>query len=424
LVLRAKHLGPTQLPNVPRSLSLRSSLLIILAAVPAAGCAIPQPNVPVSSYLGGNFTVVKTFAEKEAAEGAVENLALVMNVKGQCELALGDVDAARRTFQGAAQIMGTWATAGSEVTAAIVGSESSKTYKGDAYEKAMNAFYLSYCYLLKGEPDNARAALKRGILMDAEVADEKYQADNALLFWMAGRMSNLYGGAGADDYFEEARVANEFAIAHESRGVRNNPLLAKPSKGNLVLLFPIGLGPEKYGDGSQEELARFRSQRHPAAVARVSINGKSLGRSTILSDVDYQARTLGGKAMEGIRKGKAVFKTSANVAGKILLTNGLRNRNRKNRDAANAQAIAGGALLLLSALTATAADDRHWPTLPSTVQVLAADVPPGEHELLVEFLDGRGNGLPRLQHKLQVTVPASGESWLLVPSLPPAVPQQ
>jgi hypothetical protein len=395
----------------------------MLAAIPAAGCAISQPEFPVSSYLAGHYAAVQEFAEREVAEGAVENLALVMNVKGQCELALGDVDAARITFQGAAQIMGTWATTGSEATAAIVGSESSKTYKGDSYEKAMNAFYLSYCYLQKGEPDNARAALKRGILMDAEVADEKYQADNALLFWMAGRMSKLYGGSGADGYFEEARVANAFAIAHESRGVANNPLLANPTKGNLVLLFPIGLGPEKFADGAQEELARFRSQGHPAAAAQVSINGKLLGRSVILSDVDYQARTLGGTAMEGIRQGKAVFKASTKIAGKILLVNGLEKRSG-DRDADNARVVAGAGLLLLSALTATAADVRYWPTLPSTVQVFAADVPPGEHDLLVEFVDGRGNGLPRLQHNLRVSVPASGEAWLLVPSLPLIAPQQ
>lgn len=395
----------------------------MLAVIPAAGCVISQPDVPVSSYLAGDYAAVREFAERQILDGAAENLALVMNVKGQCELALGDVDAARNAFQGAAQIMGTWATTGSEATAAIVGSESSKTYKGDPYEKAMNAFYLSYCYLQKGEPDNARAALKRGILMDAEVADEKYQADNALLFWMAGRMSNLYGGSGAEGYFEEARVANEFAIAHESRGVRNNPLLANPTQGNLVLLLPMGLGPEKFAAGAQEELARFRSQGHPAAAAQISIDGKSLGRSTVLSDVDYQARTLGGTAMEGIRQGKAVFKTSTEIAGKILLVNGLNNRSG-DRDADNARAVAGGALLLLSALTATAADVRYWPTLPSTVHVFTADVPPGEHDLLIEFVDGRGNGLPRLQHRLRVSVPASGEAWLLVPSLPPAAPQQ
>ena len=406
--------------------SFRFSLLLaILAAIPAVGCSIAQPAVPVGSFLAGDYRSVSTFAEQEALGGAVENRALLLNVQGQCELAMGDPAAALQSFQSAARIMGTWATSSREVTSAIVGSESSKTYKGDSYEKAMNAFYLAYCYLIKGEPDNARAALKQGILADTEVADEKFQADNALLFWMAGRMSNLYGGSGADEYFEEARVANDFAIAHASRGEANNLLLADPSKGNLVILLPIGLGPEKFADGRQGELARFRPQRHPAASARVLLGQEDLGHPTILSDVDYQAATLGGSVMEGIRKGKAVFKSSTRVAGEILVTNGLRKRNRRgNNDAADAQLVAGGALLVVSALTAAAADVRYWPTLPSTVQVLTAQVSPGDHDLTVDFLDGRGSALPRLQHKLRITVPASGEVWLLVASRPEAAPQQ
>lgn len=384
-----------------------------------ASCAISQPAVPVDQFLVGNYEPVRAFTEQQVVEGAPENLALVLNVQGQCELLMGDADAARKSFERAGQIMGTWATSGSEATAAIVGSESSKTYKGDPYEKAMNAVYLAYCYLQKGDADNARAALKRGILMDAEVADEKFIDDNALLFWMAGRMSLIYGGSGAEDYFKEAQDAHAFALEHSARGQANNPILQNPTAGNLVLLLPIGLGPEKYGDGGQEELARFRSQQHPAVVASATLDGRDLGRSWILNDVDFQAKTLGGTAMEGIRKGKAVFKTVATTTGAILLSEGIRNRNR-NKDKARAQAIAGGALLLLGALTSTAADVRHWPTLPSTVQVLAADVPPGEHTLVVDFFDAGGRAIPRLQHQLRVTVPESGEAWLLVPSLPPA----
>lgn len=373
--------------------------------------------MPVGTYLGGDYAAVRTFAENEQTDGDVENLAIVWNVKGQCQLALGEDDAARRSFEAAAQIMGTWATSGNEVTAAVVGSESSKTYKGDPYEKAMNAFYLSYCYLLKGESDNARAALKRGILMDAEVADEKYQADNALLFWMAGRMSRLFGASGAEDFFKEARTANTFAIDHGARGTKNNPILAEPEKGNLVLLLPVGLGPEKFADGREKELARFRNQSHPAVRAVAQLGGESLGKSWILNDVDYQASTLGGTAMEGIRKGKAVFKTSARISGAVLVNKGL---NNLDSDAGQAQAIAGGVLLIFSALTATSADARHWPTLPSTVQVLVADVPPGEHDLVVNFLDRRGRPIRKLQHTMRVTVPETGEAWFLVPSLPAA----
>ena len=394
--------------------------MAVLAVIPAAGCSISQPDVPVNRYLRGEFAEVGAFAAKEADEGDFENRALLLNVRGQCELALGDADAARRAFEEAGQIMGTWSASGSEVTAAVIGSESSKIYKGDPYEKAMNAFYLAYCYLLKGEPDNARAALKRGILMDAEVADEKYQADNALLFWMAGRMSRLFGGSGAEDFFAEARVANKFSIEHGARGESQNAVLDTPAKGNFVLLLPIGLGPEKYADGREQELARFRQQGHPAVRARAMLNGEPLGKSWILSDVDYQANTLGGTAMEGIRKGKAVFKTSTRIGGIILLDEGLRNLDD---DEGQAKAIVGGAMLVLSALTATGADVRYWPTLPSTVQALTADVPPGEHDLVVEFLDNKGRSVARLRHQLRVEVPKSGEVWLLVPSLPPAGPQ-
>ncbi|MFK7738863.1 MAG: hypothetical protein AB8H80_00970 [Planctomycetota bacterium] len=406
-------------------------LWLALALLALAGCSIGQPRVPVDRFLAGDYEAVRTFASEQAHVGPSENLALVRNVEAQCDLMLGDFDAARRSFAQAGQIMGTWSVSSGEATAAIVGSESSKTYKGDPYEKAMNAFYLAYCYLVKGEPDNARAALKRGILMDAEVADAKYQADNALLFWMAGRMTRLYGGSGEDGYYDEARTAHKFALEHGARGEPQPDVLANPQDGNVVVLLPIGLGPEKYGDGGQEELARFRPQRHPAVGAEVFVDGQSIGRSAILSDVDYQAMTLGGTAMEGIRKGKAVFKTATTTAGIVLIDQALSNASRasrrgrgedrarrRDRNRAAAQAIVGGTLLLLGALTSAAADVRHWPTLPSTVQVVTANVLPGEHQLRIEFLGGNGRPIQSLRRTLRVEVPMAGERWLLVPSLP------
>ena len=68
-----------------------------------AGCAVSQPAVPVRAYLGGDFGAVRAFAEQEVLEGAEENLALVLNVQGQCELYLGDDDAARKTLLRAAR---------------------------------------------------------------------------------------------------------------------------------------------------------------------------------------------------------------------------------------------------------------------------------------------------------------------------------
>lgn len=396
---------------VPR----RWRVLTVPAAAFAAACAVAPPQIPLQRFVAGDLPAVHAFTVSEAEHGAEENLALVWNVQAQCDLLLGRTEDARRTFELAGRVMGTWATGGGEVTAAILGSESSKTWKGDPYEKAMNAYYLAFCYLLRGEPDNARAACKRGILADAEVADEKYQADNALLFWLAGRMSRLMGAGDADDFFREAVAAHRFALQHGARGEPDPPVLAAPARGNLVLLFDVGMGPEKFADGAQEELARFRPRWHPAAGAIAMLDGRSLGRASILCDVDYQARTLGGTAMEGIRKGKAVFKTASTVAGIVLLDQARRDRG----DSARTQAIVGGALLLAGLLTSSAADIRHWSTLPSTVQVLAADVPPGRHALTVEFVDAGGRPLASMRQQVTIDVPAAGEAWYLFRSLPP-----
>lgn len=383
----------------------------------AAGCAVSQPAVPLRDFTAGDLASVRSFAAAEAAEGAAENLALVLNVQAQCDLLLGQADAARDGFVRAGQIMGSWATGSGEAAGAILGSESSKTWKGDPYEKAMNAFYVAWCFLQKGEPDNARAACKRGILADAEVGDERYQADNALLFWMAGRMSRLLGAGDAGDYYKEAQQAHRFALEHGARGEPGAAPIADPARGNLVVLCECGMGPEKYADGADKELARFRPRFHPAVRARLSVDGKPVGPTSLLVDVDYQARTLGGTAMEGIRKGKAAFKTASTVAGVVLLDQAMRARHN-HRDAAQTQAIVGGALLLAGVLTSTSADVRHWPTLPSSVQAVTADVPPGSHRVEVDFLDASGRSIPSMRQTRDVVVPATGECWQLFRSLP------
>ncbi|MEQ1633851.1 MAG: hypothetical protein ABL997_15830 [Planctomycetota bacterium] len=392
-----------------RALALLSLLLLV-------ACGLTQPQVPLDRFAAGDLGVVADFARKEATEGPVENQALLFNVLAQCELLQGDVDAAWQHFGAAARIMGNWQTSGSETFSAVVGSESSKGYTGDPYEKAMNAFYLGMCYLLKGEADNARAAFKKGILADGESGDEKYQADFTLLFWLAGRMSRAMGlPADAEDFFKEAVTADAFARTHGSRGDSDNPLLTSPAAGNLVILAEIGMGPEKYAAGDEEELARFRPRWHAAYRAQVWIDDELRGPTYMLVDVDYQARTRGGTEMEGIRKGKAVLKSVTRAAGvgALILAAGDDSR-QGSRD----KALVGAGLLVLSALTSSSADIRHWPTLPSTVQGAAFEVAPGDHVVRIDFLSSSGSILTDLTQTWTVNVPPDGESYYLFRSMP------
>lgn len=380
-----------------------------------AACAVRMPAVPMHRFLDGDLDAVAAAMRDEQQNGADENQALVLNILAQCELFLGDAEAAWRDFGTAGRIMGNWQTSGGEAVAAIVGSEGSKTWKGDPYEKAMNAVYLGLCYLWRGEPDNARAAMKKGILADAEVGDEKYQADNPLLFWLAGRMSLLMGkGDDAEDFFKEARTANTFARQHGSRADDAEAVLGRPRAGNLVLLVECGLAPAKVTRGDLGELARFESRWHPAERARVRLDGRLLGETVVLADLDYQARTLGGTEMEGIRKGKAVFKKTSLIGGAALLHIASRDRG----DSARTAAIAGAGLIALGLLTSTSADVRHWPTLPSTVQVLTTDAAPGAHTLELEFLDGAGRVVPDLNQTWPLDIPAASETYYLFRSLP------
>lgn len=394
----------------------RATPLTLPGVLLLGACAASLPPVPMAEFTAGDLETVRAFYEEQAYHGDEASLAMWLNGLAQVELLMGRTEDAWRHFRTAGAVMGNWQTPGSETFAAVVGSESSKTWKGDPYEKAMNAYYTGLLFLWHGEPDNARASFLRGILADAESGgDEEYRADFTLLYWLAGRMSLRMGRRqDAEDHFREARDAQEFAVLHGSRGSVGCKELTDPAAGNLVCLVDVGLGPEKFADGSHRELARFRPRSHPAQRAEIFLDGQSLGTTCVLADLFYQANTRGGTQMEGIREGKAVLKTTTTVGGVVLLHEGLRDHGSGQRD----KLVAGGALLLLSLLVDPSADVRHWAILPETVQVLAADVAPGEHELRIEFLDAWNRRIDHLGQTATVDVPEEGESYYIFRSLP------
>ncbi|MFO1054526.1 MAG: tetratricopeptide repeat protein [Planctomycetota bacterium] len=393
------------------------AVLSLSCAVLLGACAAHVPPVPMDAFEAGDFARIEGFFQQQIDHGDGNSRALFLNGLAQAELLSGDHDAARRDFAEAGRIMGNWYTSGGETTAAIVGEEGSKTWKGDPHERAMNAFYLGVLYWWKGEPDNARAAFKAGILADAESDEGEAQVDFALLYWLAGRASLEMGLRGdAEQFFEEARKAREFAVKNGARGASSAPILTDPSHGNLIVLAELGLGPRKVPSGEYEELAVI--EPHPVTFdrAEVFVDGESQGHTTLLADLDYQARTRGGHEMAGIRKGKAVFKDVTGNLGALILLEGANDRGRGQRD----KLIVGGALLLASLLTRPDADVRFWETLPQTVHALTADVAPGRHEVRIVFSGpGRPSGL---EQTWQVDVQDHRDTVLLFRSLPIAGP--
>src|ERR1041384_6577286 len=100
------------------------SCLPILAA-----CAVSMPAVPMHRFAAGDIEAVHEFFADQVSHGPPENLALVLNGMAETELLLGRTGEAFQHFTSAGRIMGNWQTAGSETFGAVVGSESSKTWK-------------------------------------------------------------------------------------------------------------------------------------------------------------------------------------------------------------------------------------------------------------------------------------------------------
>jgi hypothetical protein len=377
--------------------------------------ACAAPPLPYSQFTAGDLAPVERWAEEQIKEDETSE-ALYLNTRATCELLRGDRAAARRDFFKAGRIMGNWAASGGSVAAAIIGSESSKEYRGDPYEVAMNSIYAGLLFWMDGEFDTCRAGAKAAILADGDSEKEEFRSDFALLYWIAGRMSRRMGlNSDAEDFYKEARQAQQNAVAAGSRGESNNPVLEHPDQGNVVLFVDVGMGPTKYADGPQGSVAKFRPASSREAFASVTVDGQPKGRTHVMADLDFQAMTRGGRYMDGILAGKAVFKTATTVAGAVVLGEALNNHDSKH---AGTAAIVGGSLLLLGLLTSAEADTRHWAVLPSTVQLMTLDLTPGRHDVRIEFCDAGGFPLPALTQSWHLEVSDRVEEVYYFRSIP------
>ena len=313
----------------------------------------------------------------------------------RCELAsaalnVGDEEVAFRALDRASRILGTLESTSAENARAIFGEEATKTWKGDPHERSMAALYKGLLYWRKGDLGNASACFKRGLLADAWSEIGESQTDFAVLSFLLGWVSHLRGR------FEQARFSFKEAAGHNPE----NPFFAdpRPEEFNVLAVIDIGRGPRKYATGPHNSVARYAQPPAHEAGLELTIDGDPWGASAPGTDLYTQAVTRGKKKIDGIRDGKAVFKSAAQIAGTWALIEGSSDRN-------DAMTAVGAGLLLLSALTNVEADIRYWSQLPAEVHVLPLYLSPGEHELELRALDWHGQIIRGWSRKFTVHVP-------------------
>jgi hypothetical protein len=372
--------------------------LALCAALPAA-CASVDRSAPLRDFSDGRYAAARTWYEGRLADDGGDDC-LDRNEAGTVALVQGDVEGAHRQFAEAYAAMEDLTSTTGETVGAIVGPERSKKWKGDPYERCMNAYYFGVTYWLAGDVDNAAACFKSGILRDADSEKGETQSDFALLWFLMGMAQR--------EARHEDRGAAALAKAHAL--LPGNRWLdpSKNADANVLVVVDVGIGPEKIASGPHGAVVRFRRRPYRAAFADVAADGTPLGRTERAVDVYFQAVTRGGKVIDHINQGKAVFKDAAIVGGAFV----LENSGRQSSDLIGLTMIAAGLLM------PSEADTRHWGTLPGEVQVLAAKLPPGEHELRVDVKDGAGRSIADESKTIHVVVRDGGTSFVWTRAAP------
>ena len=245
--------------------------------------------------------------------------------------------------------------------------EEVKDFKGDPYERAMVYFYRGLIYLQNDDYENARASMLGGLLQDSLAEDQVYEQDFASHYYLAAWASHCNGNySQADDYFKQA--------------LKLKPALKIPDeKERVMLIATTGISPIKKRKGKYNEQRYFdvNSELSTYEMASPHLNIAQLNIPFVLSEnLHWQATTRGGRTIDIINEGKAVFKESTSKTGdslvqtgSILMNQGLSSNNRSLGNAGAAFALFGLVTKGFSKASKPTADIRYWDNLPSQINI-------------------------------------------------------
>lgn len=407
-------------PPVRRGVPRAASVVSSLALLAVLGCGSHR-TAGVGEYYAGNAAAAEE-AYRTMIEREPNSRALYLLLLGTVELDRGDVAEARERFIEATRIMESFKASGE--FEAVVGAESSKEYKGDPYERMMAWWYLGLLDFMLGDYDMALPSFKSAVLADAGGRDERFYGDTAAALLFLGL---TYRALGQDE-----RAASEFAEAAKANHARDTAGAAARSSGaegdvppltdtvgdlngNFLVVVGLGRGPYKYETGVYGEAAAIARCAYPERQACISVDGRPVGRTVAVEDVFYQAATRGGRAMDAVLAGKAIFKGALEVAAEESFEDSAETDapSEKRRRSF----LSGLALAVMSLFVRPEADTRSWETLPDEIQVLSANISSGKHIVEAAFLDQGGNEIPGMRiHWEDVTFSSDRRTVLYVRS--------
>ena len=114
--------------------------------------------------------------------------------------------------------------------------------------------------------------------------------------------------------------------------------------------------------------------------------------------------------MDHVLGNKAEFKAATDAVGDVAIISGaiLAGTGHGQKDASNEVGLglllAGLASKMISASTTPDADTRTWDNLPQFISYATLSLPPGQHEVTVEFLEPGDKVASQLTKQITVSI--------------------
>lgn len=318
--------------------------------------------------------------------------------------------------------------------ASYVVSDKLRPYQAHDYEQVMLLTYMALNHLAMGDYDRARVAIKQTHELEAEIAERRSRqlaaveeeakkrgarssfkdlngypiqtidnpAVNALRNGYQSALSHYLAGFIYEALGEPSLAAPGYRLANELQP--DQPLLeealagldarlAAPGDGMTDVLLIVGSGSAPALQSRQFTTPIWVNSKlifipaaypvmTPAEAARplqLVVDGQALPLAPLTS-IDLMARRSLQDDMPSIMLRAAIRSTTSAV-----LQYQAQSR-AGDRDSAGVALAAG--LLAFAAVALNSADDRTWRALPSDVAIARIRLPPGQHQVLLQSLEG------------------------------------
>lgn len=282
--------------------------------------------------------------------------------------------------------------------------ENIKDYKAEDFEYVMISTYLAMNYALAGNNEDALVEARRvnrKLSLMVSQGQRKYKQNafarylSAILYESEGDANNAYvdykmtfnlepdfPGLGKDLWrmAHVLRMSDEMERWDERFGLTAEDhkeakrVLPKTGNGEVIVLFENGISPIKRPNPRWNSIPKFYPRSNPVTHAEVELNGKVVGPTARLHDIE---RT----AIENLEEkyGGMIAKKVGGVVAKEVVANQIENRT-------NSPVL--GAIARVAFYASDQADLRSWYLLPKDLQIARFAVDPGVYK--VRLLPTRG----------------------------------